>query len=571
MKPWVEKFLERFQTNRIDLVVRSSRRPRRRRPSCESLEGRALLTGLNVDYTLMGGQWNNSQPITFSIAPDGQVWDRGTNNVNAVLNAQFGGTSWQKDVAVALQTWAVSANLNFAAVSDGAYGFNVQGDSQGDPRFGDIRVAGYAFANNPIAQTYGPPPNGWTAGGDVKINTADTFGPNGVYDLQSVLIHEVGHSLGLGESPQPDAIMYAYYSGARESLSSYDVEGIQSIYGPRVADSFQSRGQGVSASSAIDLTSSFNSGGLAVVNGLSLASIGASEYFSVTAPNRQGATLQINAVANGHSLLSPKVSVIDAATGATLAVDAHPDQYGNTSTVFVPGTQAGHRYLVVVTGATQDVFSVGNYTLQAGFAGGANLTPPVDLVTQVPVTTNPAPVSLPVTVVPMVLTPVSAPAPTSSLPIASSVSDLYSANTSFANAANLGSIAGQSLIHNVSLSSGTDVRVFTFQPAQSGLIFVASANTTILVGDSMSRPVASGRGLVGFVAPQAGAHYYVVLVSPNHTAVADASFAIQVVPMATTTPTVSTPLATTVKIGQPTPTGSVVATANRKQKRRRYA
>ena len=510
----------------------------------------------------MGGQWDNSRPITFSIAPDGQVWDRGTNNVNAVLNAQFGGTSWQKEVAVALQTWAASANLNFVAVPDGPYGWNVQGDAQGDSRFGDIRVAGYAFATNPIAQTYGPPPNGWTAGGDVKINTADSFGPTGQYDLQSILIHEVGHSLGLDESPQPAAIMYAYYSGARHDLSSYDVEGIQSIYGPRVADPYQSRGQGVSAASAIDLTGVFNSGDLAVVSGLSLASIGASEYFSITAPNRQGATLQVNAVANGQSLMSPKISVIDAATGATLAVDAHPDQYGNTSTVFVAGTQANHRYLVVVTGATSDVFSVGNYTLQAGFAGGASIAPPVVTVVPNPVPTTPAPVSPPVVV------PVT-PTPTASLPITTVVNDPYTANTSFATAANLGSIAGQSLFRNVTLTSGQDLRVFRFQPAQSGLVFVASANTTVLIGDALGRPVASGRGLVGFVAPQAGASYFVVLISPNNAAVADAGFAVQVVPMATTTPTVPTPLASTVTIGQTNPTGVAAPTSTRKQKRRR--
>ena len=522
------------------------------------------MTGLNVDYTLIGGQWDNSRPITFSIAPDGQVWDRGTNNVNAVLNAQYGGTSWQKEVAVALQTWAVSANLNFASVPDGPYGWNIQGESQGDSRFGDIRVAGYAFANNPIAQTYGPPPNGWTAGGDVKINTADRFGPNGQYDLQSVLIHEVGHSLGLGESPQPDSIMYTYYSGARHDLSSYDIEGIQSIYGPRLADRYQAQGQGVSPGSAVDLSAKLNSDGLVVVDGLSLASIGSSEYFSVTAPNRQGATLQVNAVANGQSLMSPKVSVIDAATGATLAVDAHPDQYGNTSTVYVPGTHAGHRYLVVVTGATQDIFSVGDYTLQAAFSGGTNLTPTPDVVVRTPVTTTPAPIGPPVVVVPIT------PTPAPSLPFVTSVNDPYAANTSFANAANLGSIAGQTLFRNVTLSSGMDLRVFTFQPAQSGLVFVASANTTVLIGDSLGRPVASGRGLVGFVAPRAGARYFVVLLSPDHAAVADASFAVQVVPMAAPASTVTTPLATTVKIGQPTPAAVAVATNRRKQKRQRH-
>ena len=292
-----------------------------------------------------------------------------------------------------------------------------------------------------------------------------------------------------------------------------------------------------------------------MVDGLSLARIGSSEYFAVTVPGRQGATLQVNAVANGHSLMSPKVTVIDALTGETLAVAAHPDQYGNTSTVYVPGTQAGRRYLIVVTGATQDVFAVGNYTLQLGFAGGVSTAPPAGPVILPPVASNP-PVA-------------TSPTPPVSVPVSTGVVDSYAANTSFSNPAELGSIAGQSLIRNVTLRSGQDLRVFAFQPAQAGLVFVASANTTVLIGDASGRPVASGRGLVGFVAPRAGARYLVVLLSPNNAPVADASFAVQVVPMAIPTPIAATPIATTVKLGQTTPSSASASSIGKQRKRRR--
>ena len=213
MAHWALKVWERCQPRRAGAQSKPERRSRARRLVCEGLEGRSLLTAASLDYTLMGGQWDNNNPITFSVAPDGAVWDRGTNNVNAVLNSQFGGTDWHQEIAIALQTWAASANLNFVPVTDGPYDFNVEGKTQGDSRFGDIRVAGYTFTTAPLAQTYGPPPNGWTAGGDVKLNTSNNFGPAGQYDLQTILTHEVGHSLGLGESPQPSAAMYAYYSG----------------------------------------------------------------------------------------------------------------------------------------------------------------------------------------------------------------------------------------------------------------------------------------------------------------------------------------------------------------------
>ena len=576
MSSWASKFIGRSRVGSSRTGFRSTRGGRNRRLACESLEGRTVMTGLGVDYTLMGGQWDNSKPISFSIAPDGVSWDQAANNVNSQLNGEFNGTSWQKLVAEALQTWAASSNLNFTETGDGAYGFNTSGQSQGDPRFGDIRVGGYAFASSTIAQTYGPPPNGSTAGGDVELNTNYNFGPSGQYDLETVLIHEVGHSLGLGESPQPSSLMYSYYSGVRHDLGAADVEGIQSIYGPRVADLFQSKGEANSATNAVDLSGTF-SAGQSQVNGLSLASIGDTEYFSVTVPSVQGATLHISAAAHGQSLLSPKVTVIDAATGATLSVDAHPDQYGDTASVSVPNAQAGHRYLIVVTGATQDEFAVGNYSLQLAYSGGTTLASPT--APQTPVATPPTtPVATP-------SNPTTTPkAPTTATPVATSspsgggnqatqapVADRYSGNTSFANAAQLGSISGQSIIGGLSLRSGQDIRVFSFEPATSGLVFLASANATIVVGDALGRPVAVGRGLIGFQALQAGARYFVIILSPNSGPVGDASFAIQVVPMASLNPTLTTN-ATNVTVGQPTPTSgttSVAPTSSKNKKRHR--
>ena len=512
----------------------------------------------------MGGQWDNSKPISVSVAPDGVAWDSGTNILNSQLDAEFGNTSWQNTIATAIQTWAVAANLNFTTSPDGNYAFNSVGANQGDPDFGDIRVAGFNFPTKEIALTYGPPPNGWTAAGDVKLNTDYTFGTTGQWDLETVLIHELGHSLGLGESPQPSSVMYTYYSGVRHDLSNFDVEGIQSLYGPRVADQFQSQGQASSTGSAVDLSGNLNAAGIAVVNGLSLNSIGDSEYFSVTAPaNQQGATLMVNAVANGHSLLSPKVTVIEALTGATLAANSHTDQYGDTASVSIPNAQAGHRYFIVVTGAAQNVFAVGNYSLQVGFSGGTIASPTMPITTTPTVPTTPTPTP-PTTTTPIATTP--ATPITTTKPVATP--DRYAANTSFAAAAELGVISGQSIISGVTLPTGQDVRVFTFEPASPGLVFVASANATIMVGNSSGQVVASGRGLIGFAAPQAGARYFVIVMSPTSTPVVDASFAVQVVPVAAAPAAVAP-----VTVGQAVPSGtttttSVTSTTKAKKKHR---
>ena len=50
-------------------------------------------------------------------------------------------------------------------------------------------------------------------------------------DLLTVAAHEIGHTLGLEHSRDPEALMYAAYTGPHRALGEDDIAGIKSLYG----------------------------------------------------------------------------------------------------------------------------------------------------------------------------------------------------------------------------------------------------------------------------------------------------------------------------------------------------
>lgn len=105
----------------------------------------------------------------------------------------------------------------------------------GGPNHGDT-----PFSSATLAHAFYPPPNGTTAAGDVHFNDDYTWSLNGAsggaspIDLGTVMLHEAGHSLGLGHEPTIDAVMNPVYQGPR-GLSPDDIAGIRALYCPTQA------------------------------------------------------------------------------------------------------------------------------------------------------------------------------------------------------------------------------------------------------------------------------------------------------------------------------------------------
>lgn len=114
-----------------------------------------------------------------------------------------------------------------------------------DPCVGDVRIlfasrfhgdiAPFDGPGGVLAHTFYPPPlNSSCIASDAHFDEDEnwvtpTIGGVGI-DLLTVAAHEFGHSIGLGHSADPNALMYGFYTGRHAYLSHDDIAGAVAIY-----------------------------------------------------------------------------------------------------------------------------------------------------------------------------------------------------------------------------------------------------------------------------------------------------------------------------------------------------
>jgi matrixin len=367
------RFLERFGT-RVTPATSGSPADR----AClriEQLESRV------VPYALSGNAWPNPQRVTLSFVPDGTVLGSNANgpeysNLFSTFNAQFGAApKWQNPIISAAQGWAQESGVSVVVVPDNGTPSGQGSFQQGDPGMGDIRIGGFGFSTKYLAGTYQPPAaNNNSIAGDMDFNTALASNFGSTYDLQTVALHEFGHAFGLNHSTLSSAVMWPYYTGVRQQLSTDDINGIQAIYGARQPDVYNSgAASNGTFQTAADLTSLL---GLVVpttqVSNLDLTSTSQVEYFTVTAPLLTDGTLTVNVQSSGLSLLRPAVTVYAADQATVLGSASGAGSYnGATLSVPVTGVAPFQKFYIAVTGADSTAFGTGNYALDLSFLSTA--------------------------------------------------------------------------------------------------------------------------------------------------------------------------------------------------------
>lgn len=149
-------------------------------------------------------------------------------------------------IASAFSKWSSVANITFIG-PDADSGLAINDAAAATP---EIRIGVYAFAGGGGAVGFAPPPNGGTGAGDILFdansfyafqagNDGDPF-PNGSTapnDFESLLLHEMGHALGLAHPSEADAVCQvmdvspACLFHINRALDADDIAGAQFLYG----------------------------------------------------------------------------------------------------------------------------------------------------------------------------------------------------------------------------------------------------------------------------------------------------------------------------------------------------
>jgi hypothetical protein len=190
-----------------------------------------LINGVSTGACL--GALTSNGAVAQSIPTYGDGWDGpglGSATVGYVftkMTAQLDASAAQAEIERAMAEWAKAVKVTWQP-----------GTNPNAPRTVSILWGTYAHGDaypfdgpgGVLAHTFFPaPPNPEPIAGDMHFDDSETWRIGANTDLFSVALHELGHSLGLGHSDDPSAVMYPYYQMA-SGLSPLDISTVQTLY-----------------------------------------------------------------------------------------------------------------------------------------------------------------------------------------------------------------------------------------------------------------------------------------------------------------------------------------------------
>src|SRR5271166_4084874 len=162
----------------------------------------------------------------------------------------------------------------------------------------------------------------------------------------------------------------------KQSLTTDDIAGIQSVWGASQPDQFNSNGQNNDSSNTpANTTSYISSNGQIAIPNLRITNAWQPEWFSVTVPASTTGTMVVTAQSANLSMLSPSVWLYKPGPKLPIAIgSASSTAYGATVSYSLAGVQAGQTYLIRALGNAAGN-PTGGFGLEVNF--GSVYQPPV--------------------------------------------------------------------------------------------------------------------------------------------------------------------------------------------------
>jgi hypothetical protein len=184
-----------------------------------------------VSANFEGAAWSG-KTITWSLAD--------SPGTDALPFSGYLSAAYKPLIEKAFQEWAAASGLTFQEVADSAQADIRIGWGEFDTATsGVVGYTGYQmnggqFQPNTIIRLEDPSQDKLVKAADGQLTYSGTTS-----ELYQVVLHEIGHALGLADNPDPNSVMYYAAGPSNRTLDNTDVAGIKALYDATQAPSTQ--------------------------------------------------------------------------------------------------------------------------------------------------------------------------------------------------------------------------------------------------------------------------------------------------------------------------------------------